>query len=244
MRVVNNAWFPTPFHYLASKARAFLPSRLDRRLRAVITAVVTPFLWTLKTSHWRSCLAGAPVDANGPVPWYTYPAIHFLQSSDLMGRRVLELGAGNSTLWWASRAAYVCSLESDAEWLARITKQIPINASIHLVTDEVTDRSVAICQESSPYDVIIIDGLDRLGFSRLAHNWLNESGAIILDNSEGFWGGDADGSYPIINHFRELGFQRVDFYGHSPNNSLPSCTSIFFKSSCFLFSPSNAPKML
>lgn len=41
------------------------------------------------------------VDKDGnPIPWYTYPAIEFLNSLDFSSKNVFEYGTGNSTLWW------------------------------------------------------------------------------------------------------------------------------------------------
>src|SRR5262245_4561702 len=77
-------------------------------LRRVGTAILTPILFTVHQGHFRSALARKAVDATGhPLPWYTYPAIQFLSAKDFCGRRVLEFGAGQSTLWWSARAGQV-----------------------------------------------------------------------------------------------------------------------------------------
>jgi hypothetical protein len=83
-----------------------------------------------------------------------------------------------------------------------------------------------------PFDIIVIDGLDRLECAARAVPILAEGGAIILDNSEGYWG--PEGTYPILDLFRAAKFCRVDFYGYAPGVILPHCTSLFFRDSCFL----------
>lgn len=237
-------YYPTQLHRIAATAKRVLPRSLVMRLRGITTTLATPILWTLHTSHWRSGLAGMAVDADGPLPWYTYPSINLLQAAELTGLKVLEFGAGNSTLWWASRAAHVVALESDADWFSFLSKQSPSNVSLHLVTDNITEASTAICTQGAPYDVIAVDGLDRSGFALLSQDWLTENGAIIYDNSDVCWGSDVEGIYPVIDAFHSAGFQRVDFYGHAPNASLPHCTSIFFRVNCFLFSSAAAPRDL
>jgi len=43
----------------------------------------------------RSC-----IDKNkNPIPWYTYPAIEYLNNLDFTDKNVFEYGSGNSSLW-------------------------------------------------------------------------------------------------------------------------------------------------
>ena len=44
--------------------------------------------------------------------------------------RVLEVGAGNSTRWFAERAAHVVSVESSHEWYARLSEDKPTNVEL------------------------------------------------------------------------------------------------------------------
>src|SRR4051812_924452 len=67
----------------------------------------------------------ASIDAAGrPLPWYTYPAIRFLENRLPTGLEVLEYGAGNSTLWWMARANSVMSIETDRSWAERTQKRL------------------------------------------------------------------------------------------------------------------------
>ena len=51
--------------------------------------------------HLKSVVAQRPVDADGrPLPWYTYPAIEYLEQLDFRDRTVFEFGSGASTLFW------------------------------------------------------------------------------------------------------------------------------------------------
>jgi hypothetical protein len=89
--------------------------------------------------------------------------------------------------------------------------------------------------EGRTFDVIVIDGLNRLACAWRALELLGPAGAIIFDNSDGNWGG-GQGAYPILELFRENGYSRVDFYGHTPGVIAPHCTSLFFRDGCFLLS--------
>ncbi len=60
----------------------------------------------LEPNGWfTSVKLGRSVDLDGnPLPWITYPAIEMLRRIDILNGRVFEYGAGNSSLWWATRA--------------------------------------------------------------------------------------------------------------------------------------------
>ncbi len=61
-------------------------------------------------------------------PWYTHPALDVIEKWDLKGKRILEWGAGLSTLWWADRVGLggvVCTIEhvgADFTWTQRVTE--------------------------------------------------------------------------------------------------------------------------
>ncbi len=222
---------------LARAARRLLPPPVSRFAGAIGTAVLTPIAFSLRTGHFRSALRTRAVDAVGrPLPWYTYPAIEFLAHQDFTGKRVLEWGAGHSTVWWTERAASVMAFDSDPAWVQWVRKAAP-RAVVHHVPDDLAgaDRYLA----GTEFDLTVIDGLDRLRCARLSVDRLAEGGAVIFDNSEGYWG--REGEYPVLDLFRERGFQRIDFYGFVPGVFWPHCTSVFFRERCFLLSGATPP---
>jgi hypothetical protein len=167
-----------------------------------------------------------------PLPWYTYPCIDFLKNRTYENKRVLEFGGGQSTFWWAARTKHVVTLEGDHEWYDKIKKTIPGNVDLCYVpmTDSITNvaeiNRVMSSRSSLPFDVIVIDGLDRAVAADFAYNHLEKDGIIICDNSD---------VYNINGCFKGTGLDRVDFYGNSPGVVLPSCTSIYFRGSSFVF---------
>lgn len=81
-----------------------------------MTAFFAPAYTFYKKGHFRSSFAMVAVDRNWrPLPWYTYPCIEFLRFHNFSGKRVLEFGAGQSTIWWASIAQLVLALKGDEE---------------------------------------------------------------------------------------------------------------------------------
>jgi hypothetical protein len=228
-------------HRAARIGKKLLPSSLFKAVRAVTTGILTPFTFSYQTGHFRSSLKSRALDKSGKaIPWYTYPAIDFLRQKEMNEKSVLEFGSGQSTLWWAARVKTVSSFESDAAWFNYVVNQIPNNVTLTLTDDSAAE--VPRLLDTSKFDVIIVDGLDRLICARMSIAFLNEGGAVIVDNSEGYWG--RDGEYPIIDFFRAEGFSRIDFYGYAPGVILPSCTSLFFRDSCFLLAGSESPARL
>ena len=211
--------------------RRLIPHPVYQVLRKLGTAFLAPAVFSLRSGHFQSSLLGRAVDARGAaIPWYTYPTIEFLRDKDLAGRRVLEWGAGQSTLWWAARSATVVAFESDPTWYRRLRSCIPPNVKLHLVPIDASGALTWVADET--FDVIVIDGLDRLRCAELSLPLLSSNGAAFLDNSDGYWG--EDGQYPILDLFRREGFSRIDFYGPAPGVIKPHCTSLFFKDACFL----------
>lgn len=67
------------------------------------------------------------------IPWYTYPAIEFLENKIDKNWKIFEFGSGQSTLWWAERVTEVISLESDQNWFSYIQGNMPSNVSLYLL---------------------------------------------------------------------------------------------------------------
>ena len=183
-------------------------------------------------AHLASVQTGTCVDASRkPVPWYTYPAIEYLRQLDFRGRNVFEFGSGNSTLYWASVAARVRSVEDDADWYRRMAPRLPPNCELILEPDLDAYPSV-VAQSGERYDVIVIDGAarakTRLRCAEAALPRLLDGGMIILDNSD--WLPESS------RLLREAGLIQVDMTGFAPISRHTQTTS-FFLHRAFAFAP-------
>jgi hypothetical protein len=213
--------------------KAALPRPLANALRSLALVVLAPHIHYYRSGFIRSSFYRKAVDRHGrPLPWYTYSAIDFLSSRDFTNCRILEFGAGQSTLWWAARAQSVVSLEDDPKWFAKLTPNLPPN--VHLVLLEPNsgppfEAAVAAALSglaSPPFDIVVVDGLPRNIAAKLSYNLVSAKGAIVCDNSEG---------YGIASVFAGSEFDRADFYGAAPGVILKHCTSIYFRAGCFVF---------
>lgn len=175
---------------------------------------------------FKSFREQASVDANGdPLPWFTYPAIEFINRRVKSWMSVFEYGCGGSTLWWAKRVKEVISVEHDKEWCKKMVANIPSNVKLHHI-DLVYDGAYSkmIKESDIKFDVVVIDGRDRVNCIKYCLDSLDDRGVIILDNSnrkeylEGI-------SYLIKNNFK-----KIDFVGLCPIVNYKSETSIFYRS--------------
>jgi hypothetical protein len=171
--------------------------------------------------HRLSIKQNRCVDRLGnPIPWYTYPAIEYLQGLDFSTSQVLEFGSGASSLWWARRAKSVLSVEHDATWFSKVKQNQPANLTIKL--EETADQYViAGSNTDTRYDVIVIDGVHRHRCAQAIGSLIADSHLIVLDNSD--W-------HPLTAQFlrEELNLLQVDFHGFGPINNYTWTTSVLF----------------
>jgi hypothetical protein len=180
--------------------------------------------------HNTSRRKHASVDRNGdPIPWYTYPAIEYIKQLDFSTKTVFEYGSGNSSLFWASLAKSVLSIEDDRDWYNKILSLSKPNLEIRLVPNK-TDYVNEILR-CDTFDVIIIDGSHRFECAHNAIQRLKPGGMIILDNADWF--------VKTTHLLRDAGLIEVDMAGFGPINPYTSTTSFFLRND-FGFKPKNA----
>lgn len=166
-----------------------------------------------------------PLDAKGnPIPWVTYPFVDFVKSRLHVGLSVFEFGSGNSTLFYAARCGSVTSVEHDEGWYALMKKQLPNNSE--LLYEELIPGG-RYCRKAlelkRQFDVIIVDGEDRVNCIFKSPDSLSRGGVLVLDDSE------RDEYLPAIDFMLGHGYKRLDFWGIAPMILFKKCTTIFYK---------------
>jgi hypothetical protein len=179
----------------------------------------------LRSSGWmRSRRSGMAVDAGGrPLPWYTYPAIRFLEARNLSQARVFEFGMGNSTLWWSPRADRVTTCEGDASWYDLIASTMPANVEAILVPEASDSYVRAAADRGGPYDVVIVDGRRRVECCRDSLPVLSEAGVIIWDDFH------RERYHEGREFLGAAGYRELPFWGMTPITAREACTSIFYR---------------
>lgn len=194
-----------------------------REVRAAIG--VTRFGGLAHYGWLRSMREQASVDARGePLPWISYPAIELLAQRVPADAVVFEYGCGNGTPWWAARVARIEACESDEAWQRRISTQLPASAKVTLIPEDRNGRYCRAAQEArGPFDIIVVDGRDRVNCVEQSVACLSPRGVLVLDNSDRAEYGAA------FTFMAARGFRNLDLIGLAPSIDYRTSTTIFYR---------------
>jgi hypothetical protein len=195
------------------------PARLHSLLSFNEKGYLNEIVW------FNSFDSKAPVDQdNNPIPWVTYSFIDFIKERLKLHHTVFEFGSGNSTYFYAKYAGMVVSVEHDREWYDKIVDTKPENAELiycELVRDGDYCRMPIKLEET--FDIIIVDGRDRVNCCKQALKAVSENGVIVLDDSEREFYREG------ISFLKKNGFKELSFSGISPGLFYRKSTSVFYK---------------
>jgi SAM-dependent methyltransferase len=152
-----------------------------------------------------------------PLPWYTFPAIEYLQALDARGLDIFEYGCGSSSLFWARKGAHVWCVEHNPEWYETVRLQSSVLQGL-MLREQKEGYAKAVHDPAKSFDIIVIDGAWRNECAVEALKCLKPAGLIILDNSD--WYTD------VAQMFQSKGFFQVDFSGFGPCNDYCWTTSL------------------
>lgn len=173
----------------------------------------------------RSMARGRPVDADGSsLPLLSYPMIHLLDDRLHSGLRLFEYGSGGSTAFFAARVGSVVSVEHDRRWIDELTPTLNSNVTLlHRPLDENGRYAGSIDDAEGEFDVVLVDGRDRLHCLRRALETVGETGVIIVDDTE------RDRYDSAANEAVAAGFRRLDLVGLRPGGVRNSITSVLYR---------------
>ncbi len=177
-----------------------------------------------ETGWVRSVLReAATIDAAAPLPWATYPYIAFIAERLRPELRVFEYGAGCSTLYYAPRVRDLVAVEHDAAFIRALTPHLPANAQVRHEPLHADSYVQAIAQAGAPFDLVVVDGRDRVRCAAAAVPHLSPAGVIVLDDAE------RDDYAPADRALRAAGFRRLDFWGLAPGVVGTKSTAVFYR---------------
>lgn len=114
-----------------------------------------------------------------PRPWLNDKAVEYFEGQLSPDSRVLEFGAGGSTLWLSERVAYVETYDDDQDWMRIVKAQTGDNVKV-LSHEAVNFASL------KDFDIVFIDGepvTERCEWLVHAPLVVKPGGMIILDNA-------------------------------------------------------------
>jgi hypothetical protein len=204
--------------------RRFISLLKERKtLKHVLRFYVSGYLYDI--GWFNAYKLKKPVDQNNqPIPWVTYSFIDFITGRLDKTMTLLEYGSGNSTMFYGARVKSVQTVEHNKEWFDMISSQMPSNVEIKFVElQEGGAYSQYGKQFPNTFDIVIVDGRDRVNCLKNSVDSLTSRGVMILDDSE------RERYQDGMKFLTDRGFRRLDFTGISPGEFYYKSTSVFYK---------------
>jgi hypothetical protein len=165
------------------------------------------------------------VDGKGKaLPWVTYSFIDFIRERINKTQHIFEYGSGSSTIFYAERASSVTSVEHDKGWFDKVKNTSLANAEMifcQLEKDGEYAKKATLLGKK--FDIIIVDGRDRVNCCKYSVDALSENGVLVLDDSE------REVYHPARVLLKAHGFKEISFSGISPGLFYEKATSVFYK---------------
>jgi len=177
------------------------------------------------TGWVESIKRGYPCGSDGSeAPWMNYPVINILKERLNGDLSLFEFGSGYSTLFYAKLVRNVISVEHDRMWLNRMEDKVPDNVSLLYKEKDIDGMYCrTITEFNQEFDVVIVDGRDRVNCVKQAIGKLSKIGVIILDDSARMRYLEA------IDHAKKKGFRALSIEGLKPTSFGIDRTTILYR---------------
>jgi len=167
------------------------------------------------------------------LPWFSLPAIKYLDRTIKPGSAVFEFGSGGSTVYFASKHCTVDAVEDSADWCKLVADELsrrdlpPANLTVcpfdffEPESFRESDYFNRLSTLGRKYDVIVVDGTEesvqvRRACLLEAEKFIKPGGIIILDDSWRYK------DPPLRHHAKSL----QDFVGIGPCRKGVTSTAI------------------
>jgi len=179
----------------------------------------------LHSTGWvKSLMVGHPCRKDGlEIPWMNYSIVNFLENKLQDHFRLFEFGSGYSTFFYSRLVRYVHSIEYDKEWYELIQSRIPENVKLTFLAQDIDGEYCrAVKSDQEKYDVVIVDGRDRVNCVLQSFDCLSDRGVIILDDA------DRKRYRDVYYHAESKGFRALDFEGLKPGKFDRTVTTVIY----------------
>ena len=139
--------------------------------------------------------------------------------------KLLELGSGNSTLYFSKFFESITSYETDQSWFDKLIIKKLTNVNLIKVDSIIKNFEDNNLKNLDNFDVILLDaGENRAKLTRWIINH-NYKGIIFFDNSEWYRNG--------AKILSDRGYTEIPFFGFKSGEESISCSSIFLLKKLF-----------
>jgi hypothetical protein len=161
---------------------------------------------------------------NKSVPLLTFNFLDYFKKCNLKNKICVEIGSGDSTIYWSNYFKKIISYENDLEYFKNSKKKIKNISNVELFKfDKNIFKNLNFKKNIKEADFIIIDNnpnfIKREDFCIFSKENKKKESSIILDN--GTWNLNAY-------HYMYNNFFCRDFPGINKNNEI-TVTSLFFE---------------
>jgi predicted O-methyltransferase YrrM len=123
-----------------------------------------------------------------PVPFLVLDAIKRLDKIVQRGTKVLEIGGGNSTLWFIDKGAVVTSFDHDSAWVKAIEQAAGGTERLH-ITIAIGQEAVSLIDAlpHKSFDLALVDSTFHIPAADCIpsiRKKLKQGGWLVLDNSD------------------------------------------------------------
>ena len=120
-------------------------------------------------------------------PWLSFGAIIALEGIVNKRLRVLELGSGGTTVFFAKNCKNVKSYETNADWYKKVMQKVRKYRNVEIGLGNHTDILRSVTKEPDRhYDIVLIDSdpraTDRFSLANAVISKVKIGGWLIVDN--------------------------------------------------------------
>jgi hypothetical protein len=117
------------------------------------------------------------------APWMCSEAVIRLEQI-VTSARVFEYGSGTSTLWLCNRAHEVVTVEHSPRWAWQVCRGAVGAHNLLIVLQRDLERYPHEIEQRGEFDVVIVDGRERVRCIEIAREHVVPEGWLVLDDSE------------------------------------------------------------
>lgn len=137
---------------------------------------------------------------------------------------LFEYGAGFSSLYFAERVKTITSIEYDQNWIEKLKELLQGVQNHKLIFTPVGDEYIhAAKNESQVFDLILVDGRERVACAKSGFDALSETGVLILDDS------DRQEYQAVFDYAKSLNFKQLRISGLKPFSFKREESTIFYR---------------
>jgi precorrin-6B methylase 2 len=178
-----------------------------------------------QTGWYTSLLSSKPYTVDSEeIPWLNYGFINFLSKRLKEDFILFEYGSGASTSYFSKKVQTVVSVEHDEQWFNLVKTNLPNNVT--LIFEPLNTNGTycrLIHQFNNKFDIVLVDGRDRVNCIKESISKLSERGIIILDNS------NRERYNEIFEWMENKEFKQITFTGILPGGFKYDATTVFYK---------------